>query len=181
MMSSIPLVETPDSDEASRVFAEIQDELGGIPSLFRIYAHHKELLLANWHKFKALMLHGCLSAQLKEAIGLAVSADNHCDYGIYHHSTSLQMLGVTPDEIMRIRTEPKKVHFSDKEHALFDLARNANKSPDDHRQHLIAEARKLGAGDDELLEALGVMELVMGFNHLAEVLSLVPTRLPHKK
>ncbi|GAA5444388.1 hypothetical protein Misp06_02574 [Microbulbifer sp. NBRC 101763] len=180
-MSSIPLVESPDGDEEARVFAEIQDQLGGIPSLFRVYAHHEGLLKANWDKFKAVMLHGCLSAQLKEAIGLAVSADNHCDYGIYHHSTSLQMLGVDAAEIMRIRTDPKNVHFSEKEHALFDLARNANSAPDDHRRHLIAEARKLGARDDELLEALGVMELVSGFNHLAEVLSLVPTRTPHQK
>ncbi|WNZ57676.1 carboxymuconolactone decarboxylase family protein [Microbulbifer sp. JMSA004] len=180
-MSSIPLVEHPASDDVARVFAEIDDELGGIPSLFRVYAQHPGLLEANWYKFKTVMIHGCLSAQLKEAIGLAVSADNHCDYGIYHHSMSLQMLGVETDEVMRIRTDPKHVHFSEKEHALFDLARNANSAPDDHREHLIAAARKLGAGDDEILEALGVMEMVLGANHIAEVLSLAPTRVPHKK
>ncbi|WP_444898118.1 carboxymuconolactone decarboxylase family protein [Microbulbifer sp. EKSA008] len=180
-MSSIPLVEHPTSDDVARVFAEIDDELGGIPSLFRVYAQHPGLLEANWYKFKTVMIHGCLSAQLKEAIGLAVSADNHCDYGIYHHSMSLQMLGVETDEVMRIRTDPKHVHFSEKEHALFDLARNANSAPDDHREHLIAAARKLGAGDDEILEALGVMEMVLGANHIAEVLSLAPTRVPHKK
>ncbi|MDP5211126.1 hypothetical protein [Microbulbifer sp. 2205BS26-8] len=180
-MCSISPVQYPGSDTVSGVFAEIEDELGAVPSLFRVYAHHRGLLEANWHKFRAIMLHGCLSAQLKEAISLALSSDNHCDYGIYHHSTSLQMLGVVSAEILRIRTDPKHVHFSEKEQTLFDLARNANSAPSDHRKHLIATARKLGARDEELLEALGVMELVLGFNHTAEVLGLNPNRTPHRQ
>ncbi|MFC6635179.1 carboxymuconolactone decarboxylase family protein [Microbulbifer taiwanensis] len=175
-MSHIPLVERPAEDRVEAVFADIEDELGGVPSLFLAFGHHPDMLETTWKGYKAVMIHGVLSPQLKEGIGLAISADNHCDYGIYHYSATLQELGVEVQEVMRIRTNPKHVHYSDKEHALFDLARRANKAPSDHGEHLIAEAQKLGARDDEIVEALAVMELVLGFNHFADVLGLEPHR-----
>ncbi|WP_250463851.1 carboxymuconolactone decarboxylase family protein [Microbulbifer litoralis] len=175
-MGLIPLMEIPVEDRVSVVFDEIRDELGAIPTLFRAHAHHPALLEANWYKFKALMIHGCLSAQLKEGIGLVISADNHCDYGIYHHSVSMENLGVARDDVMRIRNHPDDVHFSDKEQALFNLARHANLDPDNHGEKLIIAARELGARDDEIIEALGVMEMVVGFNHFASVLALEPQR-----
>lgn len=175
-MSHIPLVERPAEDRVEAVFAEIEDELDGVPSLFLVVGHHPALLEATWHAYKTVMVHGVLSPQLKEGIGLAISADNHCDYGIYHYSATLQELGVDTQEVMRIRTDPKHVHYSEKEHALFDLARRANKAPSDHGERWIAEAQKLGARDDEIVEALAVMELVLGFNHFAEVLGLEPHR-----
>lgn len=179
-MSRIPLVESPTEERVLAVYTEIEAELGAVPSLFRAHAHQPALLEANWLKFKALMIHGCLSVQLKEAMGLVISADNHCDYGIYHHSVTLENLGVDPKEVMRVRIDPEHVHFSAKEHALFDLARHANIAPADHGERLIAEARKLGARDDEIIEALGVMELVSGFNHFADVLGLEPHRDRYK-
>ena len=171
-MSRIPLVEGPADERVQKVFDEIENELGSVPNLFRAFAQHPALLQANWEKFKALMLHGCLSAQLKEGIALVVSADNNCDYGIYHHSAMLQELGVDPQEVLHIRTDPKHVHFPPKEHALFDLARHANLAPFDHGEHLIAKAHQVGARDDEIVEALGVMEMVTGFNNFADVLGL---------
>ena len=175
-MSRIPLVESPAEDRVLDLFAEIKDELGAVPSLFRVYAQHPDVLEANWFKYKRIMLRGCLSAQLKEGIGLIISADNHCDYGIYHHSATLQNLGMNPQEVMLIRTDPEHMHYSDKEHALFDLARHANKAPDDHGERAIATARKMGARDDEIVEALGVMEVVTGFNHTADMLGMEPQR-----
>ncbi|AMX02924.1 carboxymuconolactone decarboxylase family protein [Microbulbifer thermotolerans] len=175
-MSRIPLVEFPTEDRVEAVFAEIEDELGAIPSIFRAFAHQPDLLEASWHRFKAVMVHGVLSPQLKEGMGLVISADNHCNYGIYHHSSNLEDLGVDPAEVMRIRVDPKHVHYSEKEHVLFDLARKANLSPNDHGEHLISKAQKLGARDDEIIEALAVMELVVGFNRVADVLGLEPQR-----
>lgn len=175
-MSRIALVDSPEEDRVLEIYSEIEDELGAVPSLFRAYAHDPRLLEASWQKFKALMLHGTLSAQLKEGIALVVSADNHCDYGVYHHSVTLQDLGVDPDEVLHIRADPKHVHYPPKEHALFALARHANLAPYDHGEHLIAKARELGAKDDEIVEALGVMEMVAGFNRFADALDLDPHR-----
>lgn len=175
-MSHIPLVERPAEDRVEAVFSEIEDELSAVPSLFLALGHHPALLEAIWHQYKATMLHGVLSPQLKEGMGLVISADNRCDYGIYHHSATLQNLGVEAEEVMRIRTDPKHVHFSEKEQALFDLARHANTAPNDHSERFIAEAQKLGARDDEIVEALVVMEMVSGSNHFADVLGLEPHR-----
>lgn len=171
-MSRIPLVKDPEDEQVQAVFAEIEDELGTVPNLFRAYAHHPVLLKATWDKFKALMLHGCLSAQLKEGIALVVSADNRCDYCIYRHSTSLQELGVDPKEVLRIRTDPEHTHYPPGEHELFDLARHANTAPYDHGERLLDAARDVGVSNKEIVEALGVMEMAAGFNRFADLLGL---------
>lgn len=172
-MSRIPLVDQPTDEWVLAIFSEIEDELGSVPNLFRAYAHHPMLLRMNWDKFNALMLHGRLSQQLKQGIALVVSADNHCDYSIFYHSAVLQELGVDPKEVLRIRAHPNHVHYPAKEHELFDLARHANTAPYDHGERLLAAARDAGASDEEIVEALGVMEMIAGFNRFADVLGLV--------
>jgi uncharacterized peroxidase-related enzyme len=154
------------------IFAEIEQELGRVPSLFRAYARHPELLKLNWEKFRLLMLQGYLPRQLKEAIALAVSEDNHCDYGIHYHSAALESLGLDPHEVLLIRTDPNHAHQIPKDHALLALARQDNLAPYDHGETLIDNARTQGASDREIVEALGVVEMVAGFNHFADMLAL---------
>ncbi|WP_237065933.1 carboxymuconolactone decarboxylase family protein [Microbulbifer guangxiensis] len=171
-MSRISLVESPTDDMSEAVFAEIEQELGDVPNFFRAYANHPGLLRANWEKYKALMVHGCLSPRLKQAIALMVAADNHCDYSIARHSTLLQEMGVDPKEVLLIRTNPDHAHFGPKEHAILELARHANLDPYNHAERLVAAAREQGVKDDEMLEAIGVMEMITGFNKFIEVMAV---------
>lgn len=171
-MSRIPLVDSPADERVAATFGEIERQLGSVPNLFRGYARHPALLALNWERYKALMLQGYLPRQLKEGIALVVSADNHCDYGIYHHSAALEELGVDPKEVLRIRTHPDHAHFLPQEHALLDLARHANFAPHDHGERLVNAARAEGASDEEIAEALGVMELVAGFNRFVDMLGI---------
>lgn len=175
-MTRIPLVEHPEVEEVQATFSRIESQIGVVPSLFRAYAHHPALLEANWAKVEALMVHGCLSVQLKESMGLAICADSNCDYGIYHYSMTLQSLGMTREEVMLVRTDPDHVHFSDMERALFDLARRGASAPYDHGEELIDKAREMGAGEMEIVEALGMMEMALGFVHVTEVLGMEPHR-----
>lgn len=171
-MSRIPLVQRPADEAVEKVYAEIEDELGSIPNMFRAYAHHPELLRLKWEKFKVLMMHGCLSVRLKESIALVVSADNRNEYGIARYSELLQEREVDPKEILKIRLDPDHAHLSPKEHALLELAHHANQTPYDHGEKYIDAARREGASDMEIVEALGVMEFMTGANRFLEVLDV---------
>lgn len=175
-MTQIPLVEHPEDELVQATFSRIESQLGAVPSLFRVYAHHPALLEANWHKIEALYIHGCLSVQLKESMALAICSVRNCDYGIYHFSMTLESLGMDRDEVMLVRTDPDHVLFSDREQALFDLVRHGASAPHDHGERLISGAQKLGAGEKEIVEALGVMEMTLGFIHVVEVLGMEPHR-----
>jgi uncharacterized peroxidase-related enzyme len=173
-MSRISLVESPADELSEAVFADIKQELGEVPNFFRAYANHPGLLSANWEKYKAVMVHGCLPSRLKQAIALVVAADNHCDYSIARHSQLLQELGVDPKEVLRIRTHSEHAHFDAREHAILELARHANLDPYNHAERLVAAAREQGVKDDEMLEAIGVMEMITGFNKFIEVMAVPP-------
>ncbi|GAA5525633.1 hypothetical protein Maes01_02205 [Microbulbifer aestuariivivens] len=171
-MSWISLVQSPADAMSEAVFADIEQELGVVPNLFRAYAHHPSLLKANWDKYKALMLQGCLSARLKVAIALVVATDNRCDYCIARYSRLLQDLGLDPKQVLDIRTHPDQPHFAPSEHAILELARHANLDPYDHGERLVAAARDQGAQDDEMLEAIGVMEMITGFSRFIAVMAI---------
>ncbi|WP_237060166.1 hypothetical protein [Microbulbifer sediminum] len=171
-MSRIPLVQRPADEMVEQVFAEIEDELGSIPNMFRAYANHPEILRLNWERFKVLMMHGCLSVRLKESIALVVSADNRNEYGIARYSELLQEREVNPHEILKIRLDPDHAHLSSKEHALLALAHRAHQSPFDHGEKFVDAARREGATDMEIVEALGVMEFMAGANRFLEVLDV---------
>ncbi|MEW5248707.1 carboxymuconolactone decarboxylase family protein [Microbulbifer sp. 2201CG32-9] len=171
-MDRITLVESSADKRVAAIFQEILDEKGCIPNIYRAYAHDPRLLETNWSRFKALMIGGCLSVVLKECIALVVATDNQCDYFIRRHTAVLQELGVDPQEVLRIRTHPDEPHLSPKDHALLELARYANLTPYDHGERWLDAAQAQGASDEEIVEALGMMEWYAGASKLAAILNL---------
>lgn len=171
-MQQLELIQEPADADVRQAFQEMESGFGVVPNLFRTAAHHPPLLLANWHKLKALMMQGALSRELKEGIALVVSADNGCDYCVVHHSAALQGLGVADETVETIRTEPGQADFSAKESALIVLAREANRAPHDDASALVEQARRAGATDAEIVEALGVMEVFVAFNRFLDFLDV---------
>lgn len=84
-MSRIPAA-APQTESISAVFTEIEGAFGRVPNLFKAYAHHPPLLLANWNKVKAVMMEGSLSRKVKETIAVLVSRDNSCSYCVAAHT-----------------------------------------------------------------------------------------------
>jgi len=155
-----------------RIFKEIEGAFGKVPNLFRTYAHFPPLLEANWNKVKAVMTGGNLSRQLKEAVAVLISRDNGCDYCVAAHETALRAVGVAPAEIRKIETDLEKSAFSEKEQSLIELARQANRAPLRMNDELFQAARRLGASDAEIVEALGVMEVFTSFNKFLDSLQV---------
>lgn len=172
-MSRISLVNPQDSTEAVQVvLQEIKGAFGRIPNLFRAYANHPPLLEANWHKVKKVMMEGTLSRKSKETIALFVSKDNGCKYCVAAHSGALKAIGVSAAEIDRIETDLDQADFSVKERALIRFARKANRAANDVTDEEFLAVRATGAGDVEIIEALGVMEVFTAFNKFLDVLDV---------
>ncbi|MCZ7665456.1 MAG: peroxidase-related enzyme [Thermoleophilia bacterium] len=164
----MPRIE-PETVEASNpdvcaVFAEIQGAFGMVPNLFRTYACSPPLLEANWNKVKALMMGGTLRRKCKETIAVLVSKDNMCDYCVAAHQAALRSIGMSEEEIAYLDTDLQKAGFNSVEEALIGFARRANLDPHTITDAEFAQLRAAGAKDAQIVEALGVMELFLGFN-----------------
>ncbi len=170
MSRIVPLDPRQASGETADIFREIASAFGMVPNLFRTAAHHPPLLRANWNKVKAVMMEGGLSRKVKETIAVLVSKDNGCDYCVAAHSAALGAIGLPREEIAEIIEDPEKGDFTAKEKALIHLARQANLAPRRIADEKFQALKELGASDAEMVEALGVMELFVGFNKFLDSL-----------
>lgn len=158
--------------EVEAIFQDIKKAFGMIPNLFKTYAHHPPLLEANWHKVKRVMMEGSLSRKTKEAIALLVSRDNGCKYCVAAHTGALKAIGVNEDEIGRIEKDLDQADFTDKERALIRFARKANRTAREVTDDDFSALRETEAGDTEIIEALGVMEVFTAFNRFIDTLDI---------
>jgi len=173
----MPHLSTLNSDQVSAetqaIFAEIEQGFGGIPNLFKTYAHYPPLLRANWAKVKATLETGSLSPKLKQTIALLVSQDNQTEYCICAHSKILLDMGLSDDDLSAIRrNDLTKVGFTDKEIKLIDLIRQVNKNANQVSDHSFQSIKAAGVKDAELVEAFGVMETFIGFNKFLDALKV---------
>lgn len=84
---------------ANETYAEIEQMLGFMPSLFTAFP---EVGIAGaWAEFKSVQLNPDtqLDAKTKELLGLAVSAQVPCHYCIYFHTAAAKAHGATDEEI----------------------------------------------------------------------------------
>jgi uncharacterized peroxidase-related enzyme len=168
----VPLDPQQASGETADIFREIASVFGMVPNLFRTAARHPPLLRANWNKIKSVMMEGGLSRRVKETIAVLVSKDNGCDYCVAAHSAALRAIGLSREEIAGIIENPGKGDFTAKEKALIHLTREANLAPRRIADEKFQALKELGASDAEIVEALGVMELFVGFNKFLDSLQV---------
>jgi len=160
------------SSEVAAIFEEIKVAFGMVPNLFRSYAHFPALLNANWIKVKAVLMDGCLSRKFKESIAVLVSKDNGCQYCVTAHSAMLQAIGIPADEVSTITEDVDSADFSAKEKSLMSFVRRANLAPHRISDEEFDALRRVGITEDEIVEALGTMELFTGFNKYIDALNI---------
>jgi uncharacterized peroxidase-related enzyme len=160
------------SGETADIFREIASAFGMVPNLFRTAAHHPPLLRANWNKVKAVMMEGGLSRKVKETIAVLVSKDNGCNYCVEAHSGALHAIGLAPEAVAGIIKDPEKGDFTAKEKGLIGIARQVNLAPLRIAEERFQALRTLGVTDAEIVEALGVVELFVGFNRFLDSLQV---------
>ena len=167
-----PLTSLPEDPILTAVLDEIEATFGKVPNLFRTYAHHPTLLKANWDKVKAVMMEGRLRREVKETIAVLVSRDNSCSYCVAAHTAALKSLGLTAEQIAALEDSLDAADFDEKEKALINFAREANRNPLAIPDAQFRMLRQSGALDAEIVEALGVMEVFTSFNKFLDSLQV---------
>jgi len=101
------------------IFDTLEKQVGFVPNLFATYAY-SENALKNYLDFSGAP--SSLKAKEKEAVNLAVSQVNSCEYCLAAHTTIGKMSGFNEEQILELRQG--KATFDTKLNALAALAKN---------------------------------------------------------
>jgi len=114
---TIPTKETAKPDCAA-MFDGLEKALGFTPNLYA-YIGHSPATLANYLSFQQGQAKGAFRAKEREAIFLAVSEVNGCEYCQSAHTALGKMNGFSDDEILQLRAG---THPDEKLNVLTNLA-----------------------------------------------------------
>jgi uncharacterized peroxidase-related enzyme len=97
-------------EQTKEIFKNIQQKVGRVPNLYAAMGNSPKLL-GGFFAFEASLKEGTFSAKENEAIALAVSQSNGCNYCLAAHSALGKMAGYSENEVIEIRkgtaTDPK--------------------------------------------------------------------------
>jgi uncharacterized peroxidase-related enzyme len=161
-MSRIAAIDTLTAPATVRPLLDgVQKGLGATPNMFRVAAQSPAALESLVAQFGAVGK-GSFTARTREALALAVSESNACDYCLSAHTALGKRAGLNDDALDQVRSG-----YSDDAHlgALLKLARAVV----DRRGHIgqaLDEARRSGITDAEFIELLANVALTTFTNYL---------------
>lgn len=104
-MSRLPSIEINDASDASRaVFDKVKKAVGKVPNAYAVIGAYSPASLEFLLQGDAVLGASHLSRTDIEAIRVAVSTFNGCDYCVAAHSMIGKMVGLTGEEVRRLRT-----------------------------------------------------------------------------
>lgn len=176
-----PFIDLVPMEEATGLRKALYDDLervrgpGQVSNLFKAYSAFPELGIANFKRLCVLLMKGRLSVKFKEAVMTALAEVNKCDYCVSFHATSMLNAGATDEEVKAaLEFDPARIGLNAKEQALFNYALKANGDPHGMTPDDIAEVRKAGASDAEIIEALETVNTGNSFNLINGALNIGP-------
>ncbi|WP_085725076.1 carboxymuconolactone decarboxylase family protein [Pseudomonas sp. R37(2017)] len=145
-MSRIPAINLEHATDVTRPLLEgVQKKIGFLPNLFKVLAH-APAVLASYLQNSAALGKTSLSATEKEAVFLATSQVNGCDYCLAAHTVFAGKAGLSRQDILSARQGELNAYAV--------LARQVTES----RGHLtvdqIAAARAAGIDDGKIIEVI---------------------------
>lgn len=88
--------------QAQAVFDQLEKGLGRVPNLFALIGHSGNAL-ASFMTFSGAQAKGAFNAKEREAIYLAVSQANGCDYCLAAHTAIGKLSGFTEEDTLKLR------------------------------------------------------------------------------
>ncbi len=176
-MTVVPIYDTASAPhDAQSVLEEIRKKWGAVSPACAVLAANPALLRAQWEKHQVVMRpHERVSPLMKQAIVLAVSAHNGCSYCTWAHAAAAKRLGLSDDEIERVK---KGSPSSEPLGALVQLAVHVSHDATRLDPALWARLRQDGFTDADLIEAVAVAAYFNEMNRLLDALGVEAPSVP---
>ncbi len=145
---NVPTREEVSTDNQG-IFDNLEKQLGFVPNLFATYAY-SDNALKNY-----LALNGAktsLKAKEKEAINLAVSQVNNCEYCLAAHTAIGKMNGFNDEQIIELRQG--KASFDERLDVLAKLAKNITENRGEASSDVLENFFNAGFTKENLIDTI---------------------------
>jgi 4-carboxymuconolactone decarboxylase len=164
-------------DDVRAVLDDARGKLGFIPNVFLAYARRPEHFRA-FMQYHDLLMKGPsgLSRAEREAIVVAVSAENDCLYCVVAHGAALRILG--KDEVVadQIAVNWRTADLSPRLRAILTFASRVNEPRFAAEEREIAELRAAGLSEHDVWDVAAIASFFGFSNRMAGALDMRPNR-----
>ena len=131
------------------IFDSLEKAVGFVPNLYATYAH-SENALKNYLDFSNAKT--SLTNKEKEAVNLAVSEVNQCQYCLAAHTAIAGMNGFTPDQIIELRQG--KASFDSRINAIAQVAKNMTENRGATSPEVVKAFFEAGLTNENLIDLI---------------------------
>jgi uncharacterized peroxidase-related enzyme len=149
------------SGPVKELLDKTQAQLGRIPNLYRTMAN-SPAALDGYLSFRAALVRGVLSSQLREQLALLIAAENHCEYCVSAHTFRGEKIGLSKTEL----TDNQQAQSGDaKTTAALRFARAIMNAKGDVTDAELDAVRSAGWNDTEIAEIVAHVALNIFSNY----------------
>jgi uncharacterized peroxidase-related enzyme len=161
--------------EIRQIYEASLAKIGFVPNVFRAYAQRPEHFRAFMGYHDVLMKSkGPLSRAEREAIVVAVSSENRCQYCMTAHGAALRILGKDPQLAEQIANNWRTADLTDRLRTILTFASQVNESGFAASDEQIEALRRSGLSDEEIWD-IGAIAAFFGFsNRMAGLMDMRP-------
>jgi uncharacterized peroxidase-related enzyme len=150
-------------------------KIGFVPNVFRAYARRPEHFRAFVAYHDVLMkAPGGLSRAEREAIVVAVSSENRCQYCMTAHGAALRILGKDPLLAEQIANNWRTARLSPRWRAMFAFASHVNEPGFAASDEELASLHDAGFSDDDVWDIAAIAAFFGFSNRMAGLMDMRP-------
>lgn len=161
--------------DIAEIYASNRAKIGFVPNVFRAYAKRPEHFRAFMHYHDVLMRGPSgLSRAEREAIVVAVSAENRCQYCVTAHGAALRVIGKDPVLSEQIAINWRTAELTPRLRAMLAFASRVNETGFAAGDDEIAALHEAGFSDDDIWDIAAVAAFFGFSNRMAGTLDMRP-------
>ncbi|MBV8728102.1 MAG: peroxidase-related enzyme [Candidatus Eremiobacteraeota bacterium] len=162
-------------NDIMEIYEANRAKIGFVPNVFRAYAKRPEHFRAFMAYHDVLMKGpGGLSRVEREAIVVAVSAENACQYCVTAHGAALRILGKNPIVADQIAINWRTADLSPRLRAILEFASAVNEPGFFATDSDIAQMSAQGFSDDDIWDIAAIAAFFGFSNRMAGMMDLRP-------
>jgi uncharacterized peroxidase-related enzyme len=161
--------------DIAEIYATNRAKIGFVPNVFRAYAKRPEHFRAFMHYHDVLMRgEGGLTRAEREAVVVAVSAENRCQYCVTAHGAALRVIGKDPALAEQIAINWRTAELTPRLNSMLAFASRVNEPGFAATDDDIAALHDAGFSDDDVWDIAAIAAFFGFSNRMAGTLDLLP-------
>jgi AhpD family alkylhydroperoxidase len=141
------------SSQSRQIFEVIEKTVGMLPNIFAVIGNSANAL-GSYLAFSEAQKNGSFNAKEREAIFLAVSEENGCNYCLSAHTAIAKMNGFSDDETLLLRAG---IHSDNKLSILTNLAKSIVSNRGRADEELVKAFYEIGYDEKSLVDLIALV------------------------